>query len=59
MNSEMSTYDRWKSNVVMKNVVDTEDLKQKHALERRASAGMLRHLINMDLRQRITLILIW
>lgn len=36
-----------KKSVVVLSVLDTEDLKQKHAVEKRASDGMLKHLRNM------------
>ena len=39
--------------VVVRSVLDTEDTKQKHGVEKRASDGMFKHLIIIVTRQII------
>ena len=45
--------------VVVLNVLDTEDLKPKHAAEKRASDGILKHLKRMIIRQNSTPMRVW
>ena len=48
-----------KKYVVVRNVRDTEEIKQKHGVEIRASDGMFKHLTVMRESRPIGLILVW
>ena len=51
--------DRTKKYVVVLNVLDTEDIKLKHAVEKRASDGIFKNLIIMPTRHKSTLKVVW
>ena len=48
-----------KKHVVVRNVLDTEDLKPEHAVDLRASDGMFKHLIVIHTRHSRNPIQVW